>query len=151
MRVRPRPSYVLALALTAGAALAACDRAPASNGLPEWSAADHDGEKRTGPAPGARQGARTTGDAGGPSLVDLTWQKQCMSCHGPGGRGDGPEGPMVKAQDLTSEDWQKRVDDAQIASSIKNGKGRMPRFDKLPDEVVSGLVLRVRSFRAAKR
>ncbi len=139
-----RVSFPAAL-LGAAALLAACDRAPPSSGLREWSAADHEGEQKA--APGARQGQRATGDAGGPSLVDITWQKQCASCHGQSGKGDGPEGPMVKAQDLSREDWQSKVDDAQIASSIKNGKGRMPRFDKLPDEVVSGLVQRVRSFR----
>lgn len=123
-----------------GATAIGCDRAPASAGLPEWSTRDHDGEKST-----KNQGPR--GDGGqAPSLVEIAWRQQCASCHGPGGRGDGPQGPMFKATDLTNAAWQSKVDDVQIASAIKNGKGRMPKFD-LPDDVVAGLVARVRTFR----
>jgi cytochrome c oxidase cbb3-type subunit 3 len=53
---------------------------------------------------------------------------------------------MFKAADLGREDWQAKVKDEEIASTISNGKGRMPKFD-LPDDVVRGLVTRVRSFR----
>jgi cytochrome c oxidase cbb3-type subunit 3 len=53
---------------------------------------------------------------------------------------------MVQAPDLTQTDWQSKVTDAEMASTIKNGKNRMPRFD-LPDPVVLGLVARVRSLR----
>lgn len=148
-------SPALALAVVLGAT-AACDRAPSATGMREWTPQDHDGEQR---GPGAKQGARGTADAGGRGdggaappgdelLVELTWQKQCAACHGSGGRGDGPQGPMVKAKDLTSADWQGKVDDGQIASAIRNGKGTMPKFDKLPDEVVAGLVKRIRSLRS---
>lgn len=126
------------LALIAAAALA-CDRPPASaEGLPEWTAADHEGEKA---APGAKQGAR--GDAGGtPALVEITWRNQCASCHGMGGKGDGPQGPMFKPPDLT----QSKSDDATLLATITNGKGRMPKFD-VPEDVARGLVARVKSFR----
>ena len=53
---------------------------------------------------------------------------------------------MVKAADLTNEEWQAKVTDAQLAASIKNGKDKMPKFD-LPDAVVAGLVLRIRATR----
>jgi cytochrome c oxidase cbb3-type subunit 3 len=62
------------------------------------------------------------------------------------GKGDGPQGAMFKAADLSREDWQSSVKDEQIAAAVKNGKGRMPKFD-LPDDVVAGLVGRIRSFR----
>jgi len=129
---------VLALAI----GLAACDRAPSADGLKEWAPSDHDGEKRT-----AKQGPK--GDAGGggvASLVDLTWRSQCQSCHGPEGHGDGPQGAMFKAADLGREEWQSKVKDEEIAATITTGKGRMPKFE-LPEEVVKGLVVRVRSFR----
>jgi cytochrome c oxidase cbb3-type subunit 3 len=119
----------------------ACDRAPSADGLKEWTPADHDGEKKAG----SNQGPK--GDAGGaPALVEITWRNQCQSCHGPGGHGDGPQGAMFKAQDLSRDDWQNGIKDEQIAASIQNGKGRMPKFE-LPDEIVKGLVVRVRSFR----
>ncbi len=125
-------------------ALLACDRPPSVE-LKEWSVADHDGEQKSAAA-GAKQGAK--GDAGGaPALVEITWRNQCAACHGAQGKGDGPQGPMFKAPDLGREEWQSKVKDEEIAATIKNGKGRMPKFE-LPDEVVRGLVGRVRSFRA---
>jgi cytochrome c oxidase cbb3-type subunit 3 len=120
----------------------ACDRAPPADGLKEWTPADHDGEKAT---TGGKQGPK--GDGGtAPSLADITWRSQCVSCHGPTGRGDGPQGAMFKASDLSREEWQSTVKDEEIAATIVNGKGRMPKFE-LPEDVVKGLVARVRSFR----
>ena len=146
MRPHLSPAFAVALALTSGLALAsaACDRAPTADGLKEWTPADHEGEKKSG-AVAPNQGPR--GDAGAaPSLADITWRNQCSSCHGPGGKGDGPQGAMVKAADLTQESWQSKIKDEEIAAAIVNGKGRMPKFE-LPEDVVKGLVGRVRSFR----
>lgn len=123
----------------------ACDRAPSPAGLKEWTPDDHDGEKKTAPPPGAK--ADPGASAAGSPLIAVTWSQQCEKCHGPSGRGDGPESPMVKAKDLSGDDTQK-LTDAQIAATIRNGKGKMPKFDKLPVEVVDALVARVRSFRA---
>jgi cytochrome c oxidase cbb3-type subunit 3 len=129
------------LILFAAVLVGACDRPPSVE-LKEWTPADHDGEKKS---PTANQGAK--GDPKGPdALVEVTWRNQCVTCHGAQGRGDGPQGPMFKAADLTRSDWQKSVTDAQIAAAIVNGKGRMPKFE-LPEEIVHGLVARVRSLR----
>ncbi len=81
-------------------------------------------------------------------LTDLAWQSNCFTCHGPQGRGDGPTGHLFKAQDLTRADWQAATSDEQIAETIRNGKGRMPKFD-LPPEVVTGLIKRIRARKAA--
>ena len=136
----PRASLAWAIALAALGALA-CDRAPSSEGLKDWAPADHDGERKSN----ANQGPK--GDGGGaPPIVELTWRNQCQSCHGPTGHGDGPQGAMVKAQDLSRDDWQAKVNDGEIAAAILKGKGRMPKFE-LPEDVVKGLVVRVRSFR----
>lgn len=119
--------------------LSACDRPPSSAGLPEWTPTDHDGERKG--AANAKQGAK--GDAGGtPTLVEVTWRQQCATCHGIAGKGDGPQGPMFKAPDLS----QSKATEDEIAAVIKNGKGRMPKFE-LDDEIVRGLSVRVRSFR----
>jgi cytochrome c oxidase cbb3-type subunit 3 len=53
---------------------------------------------------------------------------------------------MFKASDLSRAEWQDKVNDDEIAATIVNGKGRMPKFE-LPEDVVKGLVVRVRSFR----
>ena len=130
-----RQGFVLILAV------AGCDRPPSSDGVKDWTPADHDGEKSS--APNAKQGTRQAGDAGGaPALVEITWRNQCASCHGLGGKGDGPQGAMFKPPDLT----QSKTDDAALLATIKNGKGRMPKFD-LPDDVAQGLAFRVKSFR----
>lgn len=134
-------SLTAALATAAAvASAAACDRPPSKDTLSDWTAADHDGEKAQGGGNG-KQGTR--GDAGGaPALVEITWRNQCASCHGIGGKGDGPQGPMFKPPDLT----QSKSDDDALYATIKNGKGRMPKFD-LPDDVARGLVARVKSLR----
>ena len=61
-------------------------------------------------------------------LVEMTWDENCASCHGPTGHGDGPNGPLVKAPDLTRADWQAKVTDAEIAQQIKGGKGLIARI-----------------------
>ena len=77
-------------------------------------------------------------------LVEMTWDENCASCHGPTGHGDGPNGPLVKAPDLTRADWQAKVTDAEIAQQIKGGKGLMPKFD-IPDNTIKGLIARIRA------
>jgi cytochrome c oxidase cbb3-type subunit 3 len=84
------------------------------------------------------------------TLVELAWQRNCSRCHGATGRGDGPEGPMVRAPDLTRAEWQAAVTDEGIGQVIRKGRNKMPAFD-LPDEVVRGLVARIRARAAVQR
>lgn len=145
MGVRPHTLPLLGLL-----AAAACDRPPSSQGLPEWTPADHDrAEEKTRLRTGAQVSATPGQKDDGATLVELAWAQRCAACHGPYGRGDGPEGASVKAPDLTREEWQARVTDADVAASIRAGKGAMPRFD-LPPAVVLGLVGRIRAYRGAK-
>jgi mono/diheme cytochrome c family protein len=142
----------LTAALLVGAALLlGCEAPPSPDSLQEWTARDHhsndDGKLARLPS---GQGAQPKGGGAGSNvdaLVDLTWRQQCASCHGPSGRGDGQMGPMVQAPDLTRSDWQAKVTDAEMATTIKSGRNRMPKFD-LPAEVLGGLVARIRSLRA---
>lgn len=132
-----------------GLALAACEPAPAD--VREWTAADH----RQPPGPGQGPGKRSRQVAGNDdqavaeqNLGDLTWAKRCATCHGGAGRGDGPQGPMVRAPDLSKADWQASVQDADIERVIRKGKGeKMPAFE-LSDAQVRALVARVRRFGA---
>jgi mono/diheme cytochrome c family protein len=150
----PHPWVFASLAL----ALLACDRPPAADSLREWTPADHhsndDDKLATGAqqatASGAGERPRQPPGASGQTdvtqLVDLTWRQQCSACHGSIGKGDGQMGPMVNAPDLTREDWQARATDAEIGAAIKNGRGKMPGFN-VPDQVIQGLVARVRASR----
>lgn len=137
-----RQGWILLLLSTGLVALAACDRPPSSDGVKEWTPADHDGERGASGSPNAKQGARTADGGGAMALVEITWRNQCASCHGVGGKGDGPQGAMFKPPDLS----QSKTDDAALLATIKNGKGRMPKFD-VSDDVAQGLVARVKSFR----
>lgn len=141
MRQVPFIALIVVLGTSVAAASLGCDRAPSADGLKDWTPADHDGEKKSA----GNQGPK--GDGGGaPALVEITWRAQCASCHGPGGHGDGPQGAMFKASDLSRVEWQDKVKDEEIAAIITTGKGRMPKFE-LPPEIVGGLVGRIRSFR----
>src|SRR3954471_1263540 len=118
-----------------------CDR-PAPD-LAEWTVADHHHQaekkqrRQMGKPPSyAKPSERNT-------LVEVTWVKQCATCHGKRGRGDGPQSPMVKAKDLTDVAWQETVTDAQLVETIKKGKGKMPAFN-LPESMVTELVAKIR-------
>ncbi len=146
MSARPAPS---ALLLVASLSLAGCG---GRRDVREWSPTDHDRaddspERR--PQPQAPAGAASSGRAAADAMtmvVDVAWQQNCATCHGPEGHGDGPSGPMVKAPDLTRAAWQASTDDAAIAKVIHEGRNRMPKFD-LPPDVVTGLIARIRSRR----
>lgn len=132
--------------------LVACDRAPSASGLPEWSPQDHDRKEESARA-AQGQAPQGAGKPRNPSpadeaaqLAELTWTTQCNQCHGALGKGDGPNGPMVKAPDLTRAEWQDRVKDAEMAATIHAGKGQMPKFD-LSEPVTSALIRRIRKNR----
>ncbi len=123
--------------------VAACDRAPDPTG--EWSPQDHDPpEQQQGaqPQPSGKVDVAT-------QLAETAWAQICSQCHGPMGRGDGPNGALVKAPDLTDGDWQAKVSDQEIAQRIRAGKGLMPPND-LPDSTIAALVTRIRALRARR-
>jgi mono/diheme cytochrome c family protein len=135
-----------------------CDRPPPAESLKEWTPSDHHSsdddkvaagtqqERGRGAAGRQQHGGGSSGESDVAQLVDITWRQQCSTCHGFEGKGDGRMGPMVKATDLTREEWQSKVTDVEIGAAIKNGKGKMPAFN-VPDQVIEGLVARVRAAR----
>lgn len=124
--------------------LVACDPAPSD--VREWTAADHDqpASVQSAAAPRPRGSGRPAG--GEVDLVELAWERNCGACHGARGRGDGPQGPMLRAPDLTRADWQEKVSDRDILETIRKGRNKMPAFD-LPEPVLNGLVQRIRASR----
>lgn len=143
----------LAAALVLGAALSiigGCERD--ARGLTEWTPADHDHQEEAQGRRPARAQRRDLHAA--PSeqnqVISVTWTKQCATCHGRRGRGDGPSSTMVKARDLTDADFQATLSDEQLAKVIREGKDKMPAFN-LPDSIVEGLVQHVRGFVKSRR
>jgi mono/diheme cytochrome c family protein len=57
------------------------------------------------------------------------FSKHCARCHGEDGKAETQEGLNLGATDLTSERL-KKMSQAKIASTIKEGKGAMPSFSK---------------------
>lgn len=72
---------------------------------------------------------------------------KCALCHGKDGAGL-PNWKAKGQPDFTSAEWQKSHSDEQIASSIREGKGKfMPAFKaKLSDADIAAVVARVRAF-----
>lgn len=136
---------VLGLLLGAGSsALLGCERD--ASGLTEWTPADHDHQveaKRRRATPSALPSTPHAPPSRRNQVIDVTWARQCSTCHGRRGRGDGPQSVMVKARDLSSPEWQASVTDEQLAKIIREGKDKMPAFN-LPDNVITGLVEHVR-------
>ncbi len=125
--------------------LLGCDRTPSD--LREWKPSDH---KHTSEAKPESEGdsPQVSGSAEAPlpgldEVTIATWRRACATCHGQLGRGDGPQGPMVHARDLSDSAWQAATSDARIAESITKGRGNMPAF-QLPPATVEGLVHLVR-------
>ncbi len=119
-------------------AAAACD--PPRGEVRPWRASDHDQPDR----PRSQEAAPTATPDTADGLAATVWKRACAACHGPNGRGDGPQGPMVQAPDLTRKEWLATVRDDQIAEVIRLGRGRMPAQPDLPASVVDGLVRRIR-------
>lgn len=126
-------------ALAAVIGLTACD--PASSNAQTWTPEDHDHNARSGQVSGSAAPGQE-----GVTLVQVTWRNQCAQCHGMRGRGDGPQGPMLKVPNLARPSMKDDLSDAEIAAVIKNGRNNMPAFSNLPPNVVNGLVQLIRSF-----
>jgi mono/diheme cytochrome c family protein len=78
-----------------------------------------------------------------------SWAKNCASCHGKTGLGDGPKGRMLKTHpgDFSTPDFQASTD-GELFYRTKTGRNEMPSFDKkIPDNEIWALVHHMRSFK----
>jgi cytochrome c oxidase cbb3-type subunit 3 len=139
---------MMGVVVFAALSLVGCERLQRAEELREWKPSDHhsrDDDKAR--ATGAVSAATPDPGVQLAQLVEFAWRHQCAQCHGQAGKGDGPSGPMMATPDLTREEWQVAASDLDIASVIRSGRGKMPKFDLLPDVVLRGLVARIRSTR----
>jgi mono/diheme cytochrome c family protein len=142
---RAKRGLMVASALAFG--VAACNRAPSD--LREWRASDHD--QADNPAQeGQVDGSNSLASLGIDEVTLAAWRENCVKCHGPMGRGDGPQGAMTRARDLSDAAFQAATPDEAIANTIRQGRGMMPAFN-LPANTVSALVRLVRLFDARRR
>jgi cytochrome c oxidase cbb3-type subunit 3 len=76
-----------------------------------------------------------------------TFKTRCAACHGPDGSGNTPEGRMVKAQDLRVPAIQSKTN-AELATLIANGKGKMPAFkSSLSEDQIKSVVAYIRNLK----
>lgn len=122
----------------------ACSKAPSAATLPLWTATDHD-HSGTPNADQAAAPIATAASAPAQSLGAALWDRQCSTCHGPTGRGDGPMAAALHPPNMSLMAWQKSKTDAELLASIRNGKGAMPRFS-LADDALAAALAQVRSF-----
>jgi len=67
--------------------------------------------------------ARDAGAAGDAARGKAIYEKHCLVCHGPQGKGDGPTGTLVKppAADFTSE-ASKKKSEGQLLETVEKGR-----------------------------
>ena len=76
-------------------------------------------------------------------------ETNCVSCHGPGGKGDGPAAaalPPPKPANWTAEAVQKETD-GELFWKISNGRGAMPPWKHLPENERWELVNYIRTLK----
>jgi cytochrome c6 len=68
-----------------------------------------------------------------------TYKAKCAMCHGPDGKGG-----KMGTKDFASPEVQKQSD-AELAATITNGKGKMPKYgEKLKENEIKDLVTYIR-------
>ena len=87
----------------------------------------------------------------GPSAGQTIYDRDCATCHGPGGKGDGEQAIYVtpQPQDFTTGILDKRSDEFLTAVIAKGGQASgladsMPPFPKLSKTELQGLVTYIR-------
>lgn len=75
-------------------------------------------------------------------------ETNCVSCHGPGGKGDGPAAAALnpKPANWTSDKVAAETD-GEIFWKISNGRGAMPPWKHLPEKDRWDLVNYIRSLK----
>ena len=85
--------------------------------------------------------------------VKENWEKHCVKCHGPDGKGDTKMGKKLEVKDYTDPKIQEKMKDAEMAKQIKEGKKegdkvRMKAYaEVLTEAEVKDLVAYVRAFK----
>lgn len=81
--------------------------------------------------------------AHGATAAASLYKSKCAGCHAADGSGNTPVGKVLKTPSFHSPAVQK-ASDAELASAIEKGKGKMPAVRGLTAAQVKGLVAYVR-------
>jgi len=81
------------------------------------------------------------------STPESLYKAKCAVCHGPDGKGETTMGKKLGVRDLRSAEVVKETD-TELFDITKNGKGKMPSFDKkLTDDQIKELIKHIRSLK----
>ena len=144
----PLSAASLGVVVALGVSFAACESKPA---LREWQVSDHQPPPTVTPAgQGEGSNAPQEGDSTARAAAAL-WEMRCASCHGTGGRGDGPgKPPAAQLPDMTAPAYRSAHTDAELHAIIKQGRGLMPPFAaQLTDVGIDALIAHVRTLSGA--
>lgn len=107
-------------------------------------------------ADGAKEQIEATKEVVISEAARTMYDTYCFTCHGTGGKGDGPAGAAlpVTPADFSSKDWQGTVTDEHIQTVIAKGgaaAGKSPLMPPAPgvdgnQELLDGLTAIVRAF-----
>ncbi len=103
------------------------------------------GTTQTPPATGGTTTAKAPDAEAGKKVFDT----YCVTCHGTGGKGDGPAGKALSPRPRNFTDFKVMSDltDDQLKEIIKNGKGSMPPWGAtLKEEDIANVLFYVRQF-----
>jgi len=102
---------------------------------PVQSLADTPQQDWKAPARAARKKNPITADAKSIEVGRAIYAAQCLSCHGPSGRGDGPAAKDLnpKPRNLSDPKIQEQSD-GSIFWKLTEGRTPMPTFEKLISE-----------------
>ncbi|MDB4974700.1 MAG: hypothetical protein JWN48_3041 [Myxococcaceae bacterium] len=135
-------------ALSLGVLLLACE---GPRQLREWQPSDHQPPPSVVPE-GQGQGESSVQETSTARAAASLFELRCASCHGVGGRGDGPgKPPGANLPDMTRPEYRTARSDGELHAIIKNGRGLMPAFaDQLTDLGIDALVAHVRTLSRAQ-
>jgi mono/diheme cytochrome c family protein len=96
---------------------------------------------------GGKGGSGMDWSGGDPTLGKSEYDAKCVRCHGPAGKGGQvPEVGLVP--DITTVAMGQRLGDAQVASVVAHGRGKMPSFaDGLDGARLKAIVAYVRTLK----
>lgn len=101
----------------------------------------------------AKAKAMKNPQSGAPSVAagKKSAETNCVTCHGPGGKGDGPAAAALNPKPA---DWTgakvKADSDGTLFCKVSNGRGPMPPWKHLPDKERWDLVNYIRSLQGKK-
>jgi len=94
--------------------------------------------------------------AGFAQAIDVkeVWEKHCIQCHGPDGKGQTKIGKKLNIRDLTDPKVQAEITDDKMRKNIKEGvkdaagKTLMKPAENVTDAEINALVTHVRTLKA---